>query len=272
MQTAFQSKRSLATIFAALGLFTTSQGYAANAVVIQNWDGGDNVLEAGSNISVASAAGNNSSYTDNPALNYSSWAHTGNWWQFELVDQATTTLRVETQNGFNFIPGISLWTSGNTAFDGGTTGFGGEVSSASIGTPHSFNSTGAIGDTGTLWMANGSGGNMLETLAYGVANTVNYHAGVTGWGEHIHHGVHDVSVSNLFESGISGSTGVDYVELVLTDLQPGWYTFFIGGTDHASAGGLYDVSVSANPVPAPAAAYLLGSALLGLIGRSYRQS
>ena len=73
---------------------------------------------------------------------------------------------------------------------------------------------------------------------------------------------------NNFESGIGGSVGAGYAELMLAYMVTGWYTIYVGGGDHAQIGGLYDVSISANvsAVPVPAAAWLFASGLLGLIG------
>jgi len=211
-----------------------------------------------------SDAGNANSYANNAALNGSSWAHTGDWFTFSTGSLMNVTVDVSAASGSDFRPGVSVWASGNTEFDGGTEAFAGETSSAGFGTPHSFNSVGAMGDFGTLWMANGSGGNMLETLAY-----ANSGASVLsgGWGESILSGVNDVSTDNLFESGISGSTGLGYASLVFADLQPGWYTIYIGGTDSSSAGGAYDLSISGvSAVPVPAAVWLFGSGLLALAG------
>ncbi|MCB1745076.1 MAG: pyruvate-binding protein [Gammaproteobacteria bacterium] len=243
---------------------------AADAVAIQLWDEGPGLeaLGPGGMLSAVGMPGNNSAYTDNPNLNYSSWAHTGAWWNFELTGAATTTITLQAQSGQDFWPAMSIWASGDQRFDGGTTGFGNETSSASFGTPHSFNATGAMGNPGTLWMSDGEGGNMLETLAYAVSHVSvagGYGAATpTGWGERIDAGVHDVSLDDLFESGISGHVTDHLVEVVLADLQPGWYTIYVGGSNHASAGGLFDLSVSA--VPVPAAVYLLAPAILGLFG------
>jgi hypothetical protein len=255
----------VAVAAAVLQVLAGSNAYAAGAVALQTWDGGINALGPGGAISVTGYAGNNSAYTDNPLLNYSSWAHTGAWWNFQLTGAATTTVRVQAQAAQDFWPGFSIWASGASAFDGGTTGFGAELSSAGFGTPHSLNSTGALGAAGTLWMQNGQGGNMLETLGYAVSNAVAY-SGITGWGETISQGAHDVSLTNLFESGISGSTGNNFAELVFNNLQSGWYTIYVGGTKQASAGGRYDIDVSASVVPLPAAVYLLGAGFVGLLG------
>lgn len=231
---------------------------AAGAVGFQAWTAG-NDLFAGSSISAANS-GLKSSYTGNPNLSYSAWAHTGDWFTFNNHDLADVTVTVSGDSGF--VPGLTVWATGGTEFDGGTTDFGGELSLAGFGTPHSFNATGAMGDTGTLWMANGQGGNVQETLGYAVSGP-SHAAGTTGWGESIVTGANDVSLTNTFENGVSGSTSAHAVSLVFNDLAAGWYALYIGGTDHTTAGGVYDLSVSAVPEPETYAMLLAG---LGLVG------
>ena len=55
--------------------------FAADAVGFQAWTAG-NDLFAGSHISAANS-GLASSYADNPDLNFSAWAHTGDWFVFQ---------------------------------------------------------------------------------------------------------------------------------------------------------------------------------------------
>lgn len=212
-----------------------------------------------------SSAGQKSSYSDNPSLSNSSWAHTGAWFTFQNHDAGDVTVSVLGDAGF--VPGVSVWASGSTEFDGGTESFGGEVSSAGWGTPHSFNSTGAMGDSGTLWMASGQGGNIQETLGYAVSGPTHLNS-TTGWGEDIVSGAHDVSLTNTYESGVTGSTGAHTASLAFDDLAAGWYTVYVGGTDHASAGGQYDLVISAVPEAETWAMLLAG---LGLIGWRLRK-
>jgi len=232
--------------------------HAAGAVGFEAWNGGTNELNLGGSIS-ATETGLLNAYSDNPLLNHSAWAHTGDWYTFQNSNQADVTVTVSGDAGF--APGLTVWATGGTEFDGGTTGFGGELSSAGFGTPHTFNATGAMGDAGTLWMANGSGGNVLETLGYAVSGPS--HTTGTGWGENILTGAHDVSLTSTFENSISGSAGANSVSLIFDDLAPGWYALYIGGTNNATAGGAFDLTVSAVPEPETYAMLLAG---LGLIG------
>jgi hypothetical protein len=252
-----------ASLIAVVALFGTNVAEAANAVVPKVWSG-NNYLDNGSTtISGAGAGLNRQGMTTNPALSYSAWAHAGHWYNFEnKLDGADVSITVTGNAGY--VPGLSVWATGASAFDGGTEGFAGENSNAGWGTPHSFNATGAQGDFGTLWMASGSGGNVLETLGYAVANpAVNYGPADTGWGETILSGAHDVSLTNAFESGVSGSTGAQMVTLSFNDLASGWYTLYIGGTDANALNGGYDLVVSAVPEAETWAMLLAG---LGLIG------
>lgn len=237
---------------------------AANAVGFKPWDGGINGVHVGGTIT-AHESGLKSAYSDNPFLNYSSWAHNGDWFTFRNFDLADVTLTVS--GGPGFAPGVSVWATGAAEFDGGTTDFGSEISLAGFGTPHSFNSTGAMGDAGTLWMANGQGGNVIETLGYAVSGP-SHTAATTGWGEDILNGAHDVSLTNTFENGVSGSTGANLAILTFNDLAPGWYTVYVGGTNHATAGGAFELAVSAVPETETWAMLLAG---LGLVGWRLRR-
>ena len=254
-----------ATLITVATLFSASV-YAADAIGIDA-TGNFSHSNTGARITF-SAVGQASSYSDNPNLNYSSWAHTGNWFTF-FNDQSVGNINVTVQGDSNFAPGVTVWASGDTEFDGGTTSFGAENSSAGFGTPHSFNSNGAMGDFGTLWMANGQGGNMQETLGYAVSGPTHLNSvSPTGWGEDIVSGAHDVSLTNTFESGVTGSTSANTASLVFDDLAIGWYTVYVGGTDTSLAGGQYDLIITQVP-EAEAWAMLLAG--LGLIGWRLRQ-
>lgn len=246
-----------ATIISITALAST-QLHAAGAVGSKAWNGDINELNLGGSIS-ATETGLQSAYSDNPLLNHSAWAHTGDWYTFKNNSLGDVNVTVSGDAGF--APGLTVWATGATEFDGGTTGFGSELSSAGFGTPHTFNATGAMGDAGTLWMANGNGGNVLETLGYAVSGPS--HTTGTGWGESIITGVNDVSLTSTFENGISGSVGANSVSLIFDDLAPGWYALYIGGTNNATAGGAFDLTVSAVPEPETYAMLLAG---LGLVG------
>ncbi len=262
-----------ATVIAIAAMFGTN-AYAVGAVGIQStWTAG-NQLSAGTSTITANQTniGSKNAFTSNPLLFDSAWAHAGRWFTFENtlngvdVDVSVT--------GTFYSPGVTVWASGASEFDGGTEGFPGDTFiDGTFGTPHSFNATGAMGDNGTLWMADGQGGNMVETLGYAVANpSINSTSG-TGWGETIQSGAHDVSLTNTYESGVTGSTTADSVSLSFDDLAAGWYTVYVGGTDGSvvTPGGSsaeYGLVVSAVPEAETWAMLLAG---LGLIGWRLRK-
>ncbi|MBX9917690.1 MAG: FxDxF family PEP-CTERM protein [Nitrosomonas sp.] len=253
-------------VIISLAALASSNVYAADAVSPKDWVGSDNVVNLGETIT-ANESGLKSAYTGNPNLNFSAWSHTGDYFVFLNTSLADVSVTVSGAAGF--APGLTVWATGAAKFDGGTEGFGSEVSTAAFGTPHSLNATGAMGDAGTLWMANGQGGNVIETLGYAVSGPAAFTAADTGWGETIFTGAHDVSVTNTFENGVTGSTGANVATLTFNDLASGWYAVYVGGTDHASAGGAFALTVSAVPEAETWAMLLAG---LGLVGWRLRRS
>ncbi len=233
--------------------------YAANAVAIESFST-TNIL-SGNSIS-ASGFSLQSTYSDNPNLNHSAWGHNGSWYTF--MNHNVTDVTVSVLGDSNLSPGITVWATGSSEFSGGTTFFGFESSANGFFTPDSFNATGAIGNAGTLWMADGQGGNLKETLGYAVSGPTHLNSiSPTGWGEDIVTGAHDVSHTNSFENGVTGNVGANSASLEFDNLAAGWYTVYIGGTDHSLAGGNFDLVVSAVPETKTWIMLLAG---LGLIG------
>ncbi|MEZ4333050.1 MAG: PEP-CTERM sorting domain-containing protein [Myxococcota bacterium] len=249
---------------AAWMMIAASQAWAVGAVGFQTWDGGGTtaqVLAPGASATKTGAAAAPASMANNPALNGSAWAHTGTWYSVQVGDLATLRIDVTSQNAGGFAPGLSVWAVGSGgAFDGGTTGFDAEVSTAAFGTPHSFNAFGPLGSAGTLWMQDGQGGNAKELLGYAIAGPSVLTA--TGWGETILSGAHDQRVSNAYASGVTGSVGAGFASLTLSDVEAGWLLIYAGGTDPSKSGSLFDVRVAA--VPEPGTALLVGLGLSGL--------
>lgn len=231
------------------------------AIVIDSFDT-SNQLPSFGQISASARYGLADSYTDNFFLDYSAWGDTGSWFTFQNLTDTDVKITIAGDPGF--VPGATVWATGASEFDGGTLGYGDEFNVGGFGTPISFNATGAMGTPGTLWMASGQGGNMLETLAYAVANpAVDYGTGITGWGETIQAGVHDASSTNTFAAGISGSTDANTIAFQFSNLAAGWYALFIGGTDATTEGGDYDLVISAVPEAQTWAMLLAGLTLIG---------
>ncbi|MBV1870375.1 MAG: VPLPA-CTERM sorting domain-containing protein [Gammaproteobacteria bacterium] len=248
----------------ALGLSLTSgSAIAANAVTLNEFANGY-VLNQGSVLQTTIGTGS-SSWGSNPSLSNSAWAHAGKWFEFELAEAATVTISAGADVSGTVDPAISVYTSGGTAFDGGTGGVGDGFSTASFPAPHSFNAASQLGAQGTKWMQ--EGGNMQETLGYANAGST-FATESTGWGETILEG--ESLGSGTYESGVSWTTGDNYADLVLNDLAPGFYSIFLGGANHSLAGG--DVNLSVSAVPLPAAVWLFASGFIGLVGMTRRKN
>jgi len=250
----------------------SSAASAEDAITFQAWGNGAGdapAIGAGDSLSVSKSLPR-SNYAGNPALLHSAWAHAGGtpWYTFQLTAAADVSISLNpTTAGAIFNPGMTVWASGATMFDGGT-GVNVEFANNGTAAPHSFNAVGQIGDAGTLW-SSGVNGNQLETLAYAVtgASHLSSDAGGTGWDEDILTGFHDVSISNTYENGITGvaNAGGNFISMAFNDMQPGWYTVFIGGTNHALSTVSYDLAVNVAAVPEPEA-YAMMLAGMGLVG------
>jgi hypothetical protein len=274
--------RALATVVTASLLLLAGHGaHAEGAVVLQNWNNGVGntpALSIGETLTATKSLAK-SNYSDNPDLDYSAWAHAGGtpWYTFQLTETADVTISLNpVVAGVTFNPGLTVWASGSTVFDGGSE-LGDEVGYNGWFTPHSFNATGQLGTLGTYWMSSDGTttyGNMKETLAYAVSGE-SHTSDETGWGESILHGVHDVSVDNVYESGVTGSVGDNWLQLTLLNLQPGYYVIFMGGTNQDLTAQNYLLSASAVasvPEPATWAALLAGLAVLSGARRARRRA
>ena len=261
-------RRWLAVVCVSFGLVAAGsarEARAAGAIGISTWDGGASeaqVDSVGASASASGQAGLASSMAGNPLLAGSAWAHTGAWWSVHLGAVPSVQIQVQATDPAEFAPGLSVWAIGDAAFDGGTTSFGGEIATSGFGTPHSFNAEGPLGDAGTLWMQDGQGGNAKELLGYAISGPS--FLGDTGWGESIEHGAHDVSATDDYVASVSGAVADGLAELDLHGVTSGWYLIYVGGTDHARSGGLFDLRVTAVPEPSTALLVVLG---LGLVAR-----
>ncbi|MDH3460735.1 MAG: hypothetical protein OEM00_07095 [Burkholderiaceae bacterium] len=258
-----------AAVAAAFVAAASGNAVAAGAVTVQGWDNGLGVapsIGAGESLSVVKSM-LESSYSDNPGLHFSAWGHTGAWYTFELAAAADTKVRLAPETaGVDFKPGLTVWASGSEQFDGGDSSPSVSENSDSVwSSPDTFNAVDPIGSRGTAWMSVGSGG-LKETLAYGVSGESQL-SPTTGWDEDILQGIHDVSVTNLYEQGVTGSMGGNWVELSFSQLQPGWYAIYAGGTDHNLTSQNMLLTVSAVPEPQTWAMLTAGLLLVPLLRR-----
>lgn len=237
------------SLIALAGAMALLHGNIANAQAVEAKPLGS--LDAGETISATQSL-SKSNYSDNPNLLNSAWAHAGGtpWYTFQLLSTADVSIDLTAVTpGADFNPGITVWANGASVFDGGADNI--EVGPNNGWTaPHSFNATGQIGDDGTLWMS-GTNGNMLQTLVYAVTGPSHANSADNGWGETILAGVNDISVDNTFEQGITGTASGNSIHLAFSQLQAGWYTAFIGGTNNALTSQNYMLSVTAAAVPEP---------------------
>lgn len=241
------------------------------------WVGNDNALQLGTTISNPSFNGSTVGFTGNPALTNDAWGMQGAFTNFYL-DSSASTVTVDTRSSAKNFPAFSIFRT-NVAYAGTTVGDDGDA--AVTGQIHKFNSVGQAGDDGIIWATGPDG--IVETLGYISSSSKNY---VNSFGGVINSGVHDVSIDNLFETGVSGVIGTTgnpdfatskrFATLTLNDLQAGWYALFVGGSDILGTGGDISLKVTASAlastyvppsaVPVPGAVWLFGSALVGFLG------
>lgn len=244
------------TILTAAGLTVTMTASAAMTMTTSagnKWLNSDSTLEPGTTIQAIAANSNKNSYTSNPALTNNAWGMQGTWLSFNVTSRSTVvvTLTSATTNA----PGFTVYRT-----DGSFTGNGTGTTTGNNGAIHSFNQVGQAGTAGIVWATDDSVTNSLEgnTTANGIVETLGYVNGsgieyINKFGGVISAGAHDVSIDNLYENGVFGSTAsegnMNYANLTLVDLAPGYYTIFLGGTNtNATAGTPIDVKVSAMPV------------------------
>ena len=259
MTTSFQL-RSLAA--AAIGAAALFHGVSAQAAAVVPKTLGS--VDAGQTISTNHNGLSKNGYSDNPDLMNSAWAHAGGspWYAFQVLTTTDVTLDLTPKTaGANFNPGLTVWATGSSAFNGGSDNIE-EGTNNGWGAPHSFNATGQVGDDGTLWMS-GANGNVLQTLAYAVTGPAHTDAANNGWGEVINSGVNDISIDNTFEQGVTGTATGNSIQLNFTQLKAGWYLAYFNGTNNALTSAAYNFSVTAAPVPEPST-WLLMLAGLGV--------
>jgi len=280
MKTLLKTSLAIATLtFASTSVFAanngvggvTPQAESAWDQTVMNAGMANHLMNSGTTIS-ATGSTDQVAFTGNSGLDMAAWGHKGTWYTF-MSHGYDTKISVTAADENALSPGFTVWRS-TSEWTGGSANANDGLSSALKGTPHSFNQTGLIGENGTLWMTDTSGGaydgnGLLETLGYansGPAQTEN------GWGKTVEAGVTDLS-TGAYNSALTGTTSAGYAEMTLSDLATGWYAIFIGGTEgtnNVRSG--FDLEISnVSAVPVPAAVYLFGTALVGLFASGRRK-
>jgi len=230
-------------------LLLSSTAYGAS------WVNDDNVLEAGTTIQAISANSKKNSYTSNPALANRAWGMTGGWLNFETTE--ATDVFISTSSAMSNAPGFTIYrTDGVFIASPGTQGQNDK--DCTEGAIHAFNQVGQPGKPGLIWATDNDVVDSLEgnTVENGIVQTLGYVNGsstdfVNYWEDQVLSGAHDVSIDDKYESGVYGSvqhhTGpnhTSYSNLTLVNLQPGFYTIFVGGTNTEGEDTPIDVKVS----------------------------
>ena len=232
--------------------------FTASANAAGTWLNDDNMLDPGTTIQAIAANSNKNSYTGNPALTNRAWGMQGTWLSFEV--EAPADVLVSLSSAATNAPGFTVYRT-----DGPFTGNGTGTSekNGTAGAIHSFNQVAQAGDPGIVWATDNDVSGSLEgnTTENGIVETLGYVNGsgmdyVNFYGYEVAAGAHDLSVDNKYENGVFGSVDrfagangdTNYAILTLVNLQPGYYTIFLGGTDTGGSDTPIDVKVSAIPL------------------------
>ena len=269
-----QIQLAVKTALAGVALtFSAGSAFAGTVdAAMRAFDGGATSIGAhGDTLTATAQTTSAHSYTDNVGLNYSAWGHAGRWYNFEVTSAVNTNIQVTSNSAADWAPAFTVYRTAGE-WGGGTATF---TETGLVGnTPHNFNATGNIGDNGTLWMQQGAAGNTADsnavaTMAYANSGATHHAfdmmsgAQNTNWAEHVHTGVHAKDGALTYSGGVTGSVSQGNAELTLADLDAGWYSVYVGGADASLTNSPFSVQVSA--VPVPAAVYLFGTGIIGLL-------
>ncbi len=215
------------------------------------------------------------SWGDDDSRVYKAWGHNGEWYAFQAENSGTIKLKLTADDSATLSPAMTVYSS-----DGIWNG-------ENNGGAAAFNQVGLIqnDDKGATWFKEASRdqpgvtGNGTATLGYAnsgksvtaaqssITITTKRGRKRTGYGQVYNTGAFDLDVNDSLL--VTGDVGEGMAELMLHDAPAGWYFAFIGGADKSKIGGDFTLSVS--QVPVPAAVYLFGSGLLGLVSIRRKQ-
>ncbi len=237
-------------------LIATAVSYAMTATAAE-WVNKDNVLDPGTTIQAIAANANKNSYTSNPALKNNAWGMQGAWLSFQVTSVTTTTITLSSAT--TNAPGFTVYRTNGAFLGEGKNPDKTDPDAFAKGAVHSFNQVAQAGTAGIVWATDATvkpslAGNtttngIIETLGYANGSATSF---VNGYGANVKSGAYDLSVDDLYESGVFGTTGTvgafNFATLTLNNLAPGYYTIFLGGTNSSDSGTPIDVKVSAAPV------------------------
>ncbi len=246
------TKSALKTILTAGSLAFTTASLAAGWE--GKWVNNINTLNPGTTIQSIAANANKNAYTSNPALSNNAWGMQGTWLSFN-VPTATTAVISATSAATN-APGFTVYRTA-APFTGVVTGT--TTTTFTTGAIHGFNQIAQAGMAGIVWATdvtvtssfpgNTTTNGIVETLGYVNASGIDY---TNAYGDRIKAGADDLSIDNLYESGVFGgvetTNGAVYANLTLNNLASGNYTIFVGGTSTSGTNTPIDVKVSSLPI------------------------
>ena len=238
--------------------FTAAVLTFASASFAAAWEGvwvnNNKTLNLGTTIQSIAANANKNAYTSNPALNNNAWGMQGTWLSFNVPTK--TTVLVTATSATTNAPGFTVYRT-SAPFTGVVTGS--TPDNFTNGAIHSFDQIAQAGMAGIVWatdvtVTNSLPGNtttngIVETLGYVNASGISY---TNAYGDRVKAGADDLSIDNLYESGVSGSVTTSgsmvYANLTLNSLVPGNYTIFVGGTMTSGTNTPIDVKVTSIPL------------------------
>lgn len=282
-------KKSLLKTTLAIAVLSAASTAASAGGVRTNVLGTGTLNMMNTSITQNDANSNVNGYTSNPVLDSAGWGHAGAWYTFHT--HMGSNYRVTATGVGEISPAISLWKT-DGVFDGGENSGTGEESSVLRGTPHSFNQVGNAGDYGLWWATDDSintnwGGNAwgydhddneltadktVGNSANGLTQLIGYASdgstqATNGWGDTV----------------VSDGNDDNIATLDFTAMMHGDYVIFVSGANGNDSGtipGQFDadgvplgasINLSVSQVPVPAAAYLFGTGLIGLVASARRK-
>jgi len=218
----------------------TAKGYVAELPI--HWLANVHANDVNYEVSAADAINNKGAASDFELSSYNnnwkksddiqsgSWGHNLDFGLIDMEVAGNLTIEVQADSTLssNFTPGFTIW-----------SGWGGA----------------GTGDKHSSWNYISEIENHPDVLAYGSLMADYLEGAQSLW---------LTDVSKLGESATTDSGGS--TALTLSNLAAGKYMVFIGGNGTENTNQTYTANISVSAVPVPAAVWLMGTAMLGLMG------